>query len=244
VTETGWGGDGADSTYGSGGRVSAYEAVPSYQTNLQYYTWGDKLVTVPGRAVPDISMCANSLGQVYAVSVYNSHINSDSNAWEANGGTSLSAPLFAGMVAVINQGRVINGLSVLNTAELHAALYSFPGGDLYDVTEGYNGYPAGPGYDLVTGLGAPNGTSFMMDLASWVAYRPAAEGAAVTVPRSRPIPKKACEEGAVSFPHVRTPCRLPPPHKPPPPHRARASPQDASSSYWFVGLHNRQDRPA
>ena len=34
-------------------------------------------------------------------------------------------------------------------------LYNLPSSDFHDVTTGNNGNPAGPGYDLVTGLGSP-----------------------------------------------------------------------------------------
>jgi hypothetical protein len=39
-------------------------------------------------------------------------------------------------------------------------------GDFTDITAGYNGYSAGPGYDLVTGLGTPWAPAVAGDLAS------------------------------------------------------------------------------
>ena len=43
----------------------------------------------------------------------------------------------------------------MSTATALAGLYSLPSYDFHDETSGYNGYSAGPGYDLVTGLGSP-----------------------------------------------------------------------------------------
>jgi hypothetical protein len=69
------------------------------------------------------------------------------------GGTSVSAPLIAGVYAV--SGSVVP----LSTT------YSKPGG-FHDVTSGSNGSCGGtylctgmPGYDGPTGLGTPNGTT-------------------------------------------------------------------------------------
>src|SRR5439155_6768214 len=43
-------------------------------------------------------------------------------------------------------------------------LYRLPAADFHDVVTGDNGFAAGPGYDLVTGLGSPN-VSLVADLA-------------------------------------------------------------------------------
>jgi kumamolisin len=71
------------------------------------------------------------------------------------GGTSWSAPTWAGFCALINQARATAGLTPLPYANV--LLYPLLGSAaLRDITSGGNGaYSAGPGYDLVTGLGAP-----------------------------------------------------------------------------------------
>ena len=60
-----------------------------------------------------------------------------------------------------DQGRAINGLTPLNSATVSTqmALYSLAlTPDYNDITSGFNGaYSATPGYDLVTGIGAPKG---------------------------------------------------------------------------------------
>ena len=71
-------------------------------------------------------------------------------------GTSLSTPCWAGLIAIADQGRAIHGLPLLNTdSSLQTLLYDAPLSDFHDITSGYNGYSAGPGYDLVTGIGTP-----------------------------------------------------------------------------------------
>jgi kumamolisin len=73
------------------------------------------------------------------------------------GGTSAVAPLWASLIALMNQqlGR--------HLGYLDPSLYSLPGypaspGPLHDITSGSNGaYSAGPGWDPCTGLGTPNG---------------------------------------------------------------------------------------
>jgi hypothetical protein len=76
--------------------------------------------------------------------------------WGQVGGTSLSAPLIAGVYALAN--------NVGNWTYPAESVYDSPG-KLHDVTTGTNGscpgHPlqcsAGVGYDLPTGIGSPNG---------------------------------------------------------------------------------------
>jgi kumamolisin len=78
------------------------------------------------------------------------------------GGTSAAAPMWAGMWALLAQGK--NLTSITNA---HEELYSLgkAGKGFNDITGGNNGgpndnitggYPAAPGYDLATGWGSPN----------------------------------------------------------------------------------------
>jgi kumamolisin len=72
------------------------------------------------------------------------------------GGTSWSAPMWAGFCALINEARKKKGKPFL--PYLNPLLYPLNGTSAFrDVTAGSNGaYSAAAGYDLVTGLGAPN----------------------------------------------------------------------------------------
>jgi subtilase family serine protease len=115
---------------GSGGSQSNFEPKPSWQT----------LWTGPRRGVADIALDAdpNSGSKVIV-----------NGAIQQIGGTSLSAPLFAGMWA-----RVI---AVKGTAVGFAGplIYALPSTDFHDITSGNNGGSiAAPGYDLASGRGS------------------------------------------------------------------------------------------
>ncbi len=75
------------------------------------------------------------------------------------GGTSQSAPIWAGMAAVMNQYLISNGGRALG--DLNPVLYRIARGaplpGFRDITLGGNAVAdAGPGYDMVTGLGTPD----------------------------------------------------------------------------------------
>ncbi len=71
------------------------------------------------------------------------------------GGTSWSAPIWAGICALINSGRQKAGKPSLPF--LNPLIYPLATSGFRDILTGSNGmYHATPGYDLVTGLGVPN----------------------------------------------------------------------------------------
>lgn len=83
------------------------------------------------------------------------------------GGTSLSAPLWAGIAATMNQYLVNNGGEQIG--HLNPLLYEIAQGarlpGFRDVTLGGNAVDlAGPGYDLVTGLGTPHAENLAKNL--------------------------------------------------------------------------------
>jgi kumamolisin len=136
-----------------GGGVSRYVAVPSWQP-VDWY-WPPTAGNACGqdcREVPDLSANAG----VGMVTYFN-------GAWQVAGGTSLAAPLVAGLVADRNDG------CTAPTADFAPALYAAAAQGLYgtgltdiisgnnDATGTYDGedYPATVGYDLATGLGSP-----------------------------------------------------------------------------------------
>lgn len=131
-------------TQGSGGGVSNLFGRPDWQDDIM------PPISQPRRLVPDISAVADAFTGV--VIFLNGH-------QLAGGGTSQAAPLWAGITAVINQfliandGRPVGNLNpVLYDVAYRAARPGF-----HDVTQGANAVAvAGPGYDLVTGLGTPD----------------------------------------------------------------------------------------
>jgi hypothetical protein len=145
----------------SGGGISAFESQPSYQSGNVNGTSSTQ------RTVPDVSMDADPATGVYVLDTY-------SGGWFQVGGTSLSSPMFAGLVAIADQGRALQGQSSLDGAtQTLPTLYSLPESDFHDITTGSNGtYSATPGYDLVTGRGTPIANLLVPALAGYGVAQP------------------------------------------------------------------------
>jgi kumamolisin len=131
----------------SGGGVSETFALPSYQANA-----GVPPSVNPshfkGRGVPDVS------GDADPATGYSIYVDGHSAVY---GGTSAVAPLWAALIALINEktGKL--------AGSVNAALYKTgTRGALHDITSGNNGaYSAGPGWDACTGLGSPDGNAVL-----------------------------------------------------------------------------------
>ena len=119
------------------------------------------------RTTPDVSLVADPATGAWIADPYNLD---PSNPFEVVGGTSLSAPAWAGLFALVNQGRAAAGESTLNSAsptETQQALYMLPQSDYNVITSGNNGYTADAGYNLVTGLGTPVANLLVPDLVAY-----------------------------------------------------------------------------
>ena len=159
-SETGWGYNSASvgAFIGSGGGISLYEPEPAYQQAVQ---------STGSRTTPDVSLVADPATGAWIADPYNLD---PSNPFEIVGGTSLSAPAWAGLIALVNQGRVAANESTLNSAtptDTQQALYMLPQSDYHAITSGTNGYTAGAGYNLVTGLGTPVANLLVPDLVAY-----------------------------------------------------------------------------
>ena len=146
-SESGW----SDSTGGFSGTDSdfrSYESEPSYQTS----TLASVGLSDGVRTTPDVSFDADPNS---GVSVYDSVGYDGQSGWFQVGGTSLAAPAWAGLIAIVDQGLATGGKGSLTTTQVLTDLYSLPSSDFNDITTGSNGYSATVGYDLVTGLGTP-----------------------------------------------------------------------------------------
>jgi len=92
-------------------------------------------------------------------------------SWTAGGGTSLAAPIWAGLTALINQYLKQQGLK--GVGFLNPALYALGSSQqanqfFHDITVGSNlVYPATRGYDLATGLGTPIAANLAQGLAAY-----------------------------------------------------------------------------
>jgi hypothetical protein len=145
ISEVGW----SNSSGATGGGPSAIETEPAYQAGVQ---------STGARGTPDVALVADPNTGVYVYDTYGY------SGWLQVGGTSLSAPVWAGLIGIANQGRAANKLGTLTNAP--ADVYTLPASDFHDITSGNNGYQAGPGYDFVTGLGTPKANLVVPALAS------------------------------------------------------------------------------
>ena len=181
LSETAWstGSDSWDTSLGTGGGTSQFEAEPTYQQSVQQTGF---------RTIPDVAFDADPNT---GVPVYDSYANS--SPWGQYGGTSLSSPSWAGLIAIANQGRSLAGLATLNSSsnpqQTLTALYSVSSNDFHDITTGSitangNTYNAGIGYDEVTGLGTPVANLLVADLAAYGTVQPASKLAFTTQPPS------------------------------------------------------------
>ncbi|HEX4146263.1 MAG TPA: S53 family peptidase [Pirellulales bacterium] len=124
---------------GSGGGESEYQSEASYEKGVQ---------TTGKQMDPDVAYDANpNTGfAVYDTEGY--------GGWLEVGGTSAGAPQWSALVAIANQGRVLDHENTLTNAA--AAVFAIPSNDFHDVTTGNDGgHSAAKGYDEVTGLGTP-----------------------------------------------------------------------------------------
>jgi autotransporter-associated beta strand protein len=159
VSESGWS--------GSGGGLSQFESEPSFQSGVV-----PSSITTTQRAVPDVSMDADPGS---GVAVYDTYDFGSSTPWATFGGTSLATPMFAGVIAIANQGyalyhsgATLNGAGQTQTLPELYSLAANPTSyvnDFHDVATGNNGYAAEAGYDLVTGIGSPAVNELADDLA-------------------------------------------------------------------------------
>lgn len=132
IKETAWPGS------GSGPAISFQ--LPSWQSGV---AGGSSK-----RAVTDVALAASPTSPYWVYYL---------GEWKRYGGTSFAAPVFAGIIAVVNSYRIANGLP--RVGFLNPALYSMPAvqATFRDVTQGSTPYyDAGPGWDYPTGWGAPS----------------------------------------------------------------------------------------
>jgi len=143
---------------GSGGGCSVYETLPGYQniSSLGGMSGTPGLPTVCNtsvhwRAVPDIAAIADA---ATGVMIY----DSGGGGYYQVGGTSLATPVTAGLFAQIIAARHTFGQATIpffNPPMYAGAVRNYPY-FFFDIVSGSNGYSAGIGFDLVTGLGVSN----------------------------------------------------------------------------------------
>ncbi len=166
IPEAVWNQSGASGLGAGGGGVSAYFSKPAWQV-------GTGVPTDLARDVPDIAMNSSAAhdGVLYCVqgSCVNGFRNSDQTL-SVVGGTSVAAPEFAGLLALVEQ-KTAGRLGNANPQIYGLANSTFYNNVFHDVTSGNNnspcvqgspncpnggsiGYAASTGYDLSTGWGS------------------------------------------------------------------------------------------
>ena len=199
IPEVVWNDD--DPSFGlsaSGGGTSSLVARPTWQKGVPGIPSGSM------RLVPDVSFYSSPGAPGYL------YCTSDTNSWGSGqtssctsgfrdsasglltvaGGTSFATPIFAGMMALLNE----NGNYWTGSGEVNANLYALASNSttystvFHDVTQGNNnctagtqycssnnnGFSAGVGYDQVTGLGS-------FDVALMAGVFPANSGSSATL---------------------------------------------------------------
>ncbi|HWT06384.1 MAG TPA: S8 family serine peptidase, partial [Xanthomonadales bacterium] len=127
---------------GTGGGCSAYVAKPAWQNDAD----------CANRTANDIAAFADPNP---GVAVYDSYL-SQSAGWRTYGGTSVSAPIVAGAIALAGNGKSV----LLNAAHIYANAAA-----LNPITSGISGTcgtylcGAGAGYSAPAGNGSPNGVA-------------------------------------------------------------------------------------
>jgi kumamolisin len=160
--ETTWGHPDSDKAAGGGGGASILYTMPGWQaapgvisadTHTTCGTGGDQ----PCREVPDVSLDANP---------YTGYIVYSGGGWRLFGGTSAGAPLLSAMIADADSYSLAGGGRRLG-GSANAFFYVNAGAPLFrDITVGSNNiygqanlYAATAGYDMASGLGAPDGAT-------------------------------------------------------------------------------------
>lgn len=182
IPETGWNDTSqVGHLAASGGGMSVFFPKPVWQT-------GPGVQGLNVRFVPDVALSASAQHDPYFLVA--------NGANTLNGGTSAATPVFAGMVLLMNQYLGTNGLGNINPGLYQLATKPAnvcisndptPACVFHDVQSGNNivpcvagtggclngslGYAAGPGYDMVTGLGSIDGAN--LTLAWQAANQPA-----------------------------------------------------------------------
>lgn len=142
---------------GTGGGVSRLFPIPGYQSNASVPPAANPAGPVM-RGVPDIAGDA-APASGYRVLCDGQQFPDPANRIPPVGGTSAVAPLWAALVARLNQGLA------KPAGFLNPLLYKMPAAAFHDVTSGNNGdYASRKGWDPCTGLGTPDGSALLKAL--------------------------------------------------------------------------------
>jgi len=135
----------------TGGGYSLYEARPAFQSSIS---------TTVGthRGVPDVAAIGNPRTGVWVYDSFDNTYSGTLYAWNILGGTSVSAPVWAG---IVNRAGRFSASTAAEETLIYANVKT--AGAFRDVTNGtcgyYEGYVTGTGWDPCSGNGASTGTT-------------------------------------------------------------------------------------
>jgi hypothetical protein len=218
-TETTW--NEPEPEFGGAGGVSRFAVMPDYQRDaapsvgvINAYSSGTPCGAPAGEfchEVPDVSASSASDGG------YDFYF---ADQWTDAFGTSFAAPLWAAFVSLVDASPACMGVGV---GFVDPLLYKLAGEDygkyFNDVTTGNNDvgdvngglYPAGPGYDMATGLGTPVGSALSEGLcpsAPSVTPPPTSENAPPTTSNPAPVTNAAPAADPAPVPRAKA-CTVP-----------------------------------
>ena len=126
----------------TGSGPSRFEPAPTYQAGIS-----------KTRATPDVAADANPYTGVWVLDNFQPPAGCTPNCWYIVGGTSVSSPMWAGIVNVSNTFAASTNAELISLYGANRALFN-------DITLGscgsYLGYSASAGWDFCSGLGSPN----------------------------------------------------------------------------------------
>ena len=177
----------------SGGGASAFFAKPAWQE-------GSGVPADGKRDVPDVAMYAMSASSAYIICTGGDCASGSPNfitSGELAGGTSAAAPVFAGIVTLLNNYLLTNSeIPTPGLGNINPHLYLLANNTssvFHDITQGNNtvpcvanttdcttgsyGFEAGAGYDQVTGLGSVDAFNLLRE---WGNYSIASTSVALT----------------------------------------------------------------
>jgi hypothetical protein len=137
-SETAW--------FEGGGGYSQFELEPGYQQGVQQ---------TGARSTPDVAFDANPNT---GVGVYATDPRTGVGSWQVVGGTSVGAPSWAGIIAIVDEGRNLAGTGSLDgPTQTLPTLYTSPSSDFHSVaagsSSGFGGGLAFGGFDPFGGGG-------------------------------------------------------------------------------------------
>ncbi len=146
---------------GSGGGYSPYEPEPSYQAKVQ---------TTGSRATPDVAFDGDPSTGVPVYVTTPTRFGSQ-GSWFTVGGTSLGTPAWAGIIAIVDQGRAADGMGSLDgPTQTLPALYAAPSSIFHTVAAAAAGTGMGFGagfFQFGGGFGSFSSTSWSWYFGGW-----------------------------------------------------------------------------